>query len=301
MITGSRSRTLQASLFSILLIAGAYGVATWGGVRLPSAEASTQSELLQAIAQKDADQDDLPDWEESLYGTDPGVRDSRGLGMTDGEAVAKGLIVPQVAAPTTFEATDDSAPLTLTAVFSRQLFLSYISLKIEKNGAALTSAEMSELTKTTIARLKETNLTALVRSAAEVEITVSSEGALAAYAASAEAVFRAHEPDDAGKDELAHLKDAVAGDAAAYERVRVRGQSYRNVAAGLMALPVPSTLVDEHIALVNALERLGTLVGEMAGLEVDPLGSMLALRFHEEAKSTVTAAHTRVIAATENP
>lgn len=294
MITGSQSRALQASIFSVLLIVGAYGAATWDGIHLPTAEASTQSELLQAIAQKDTDQDGLPDWEESLYGTSPSVRDSRELGMTDGEAVKKGLIVPQAVTATPSEATDESAPLTLTDIFSRELFLSYMSLKYQKDGEALTQEEMERLIKTVFVRLQGANLVAVTRDEADIETTVSSKEAMSVYAASAEAVFLAHEPGDAGKNELEHLKAAVAGDAAAYARAAARGQSYRDIAAGLMALPVPSTLVDEHLALVNALERLGTIVGEIAGIPTDPLGGILALRLHEDADRNVDAVFARI-------
>src|SRR3990167_5251431 len=87
-------RVITAILFSAVLIVGAFVLAR--GIESPSsAQASEETALLHAIATKDSDSDGLPDWEEALYGTDPHNQDSFHLGMSDGEAVAKGLIVPK--------------------------------------------------------------------------------------------------------------------------------------------------------------------------------------------------------------
>ncbi|MGZ2907003.1 thrombospondin type 3 repeat-containing protein, partial [Pseudomonas aeruginosa] len=45
---------------------------------------------------KDSDNDGLPDWEEALYGTDPHNAHSISPTLTDGQAVAEGLIKPQM-------------------------------------------------------------------------------------------------------------------------------------------------------------------------------------------------------------
>src|ERR1035437_7373016 len=86
-----------ATLFSVVIVVGAYFLAR-GIESPPVVQASTETALLQAIASKDSDSDGLPDWEESRYGTDPHVADTFHLGMTDGESVAKGLIVPKAIA-----------------------------------------------------------------------------------------------------------------------------------------------------------------------------------------------------------
>ena len=84
-------------LFSTVLVVGVYMFAR--SVESPSlAQASTEAALLQAIAAKDSDGDGLSDWEEQLYGTSPTTTDTFKLGMTDGEAVARGLVVPKAIA-----------------------------------------------------------------------------------------------------------------------------------------------------------------------------------------------------------
>src|SRR3989338_7583286 len=90
-------RILVSASLSIVLIVGAFLLAR--SVESPnSARASTESALLQAIAVKDSDGDGLIDSEDALYGTSPNITDTFSLGMTDGEAVTKGLIVPKAIA-----------------------------------------------------------------------------------------------------------------------------------------------------------------------------------------------------------
>src|SRR3990167_6408014 len=125
-------RILVSASLSIVLIVGAFLLAR--SVESPnSARASTESALLQAIAVRDSDGDGLPDWEEALYGTSPSITDSFNLGMTDGEAVARGLVVPKaiadipVATSSPISYNAEGLPLTpaegtLTAAFAKSFF-----------------------------------------------------------------------------------------------------------------------------------------------------------------------------------
>ena len=100
-------------LFSTVLVVGVYMFAR--SVESPSlAQASTEAALLQAIAAKDSDGDGLSDWEEQLYGTSPTTTDTFKLGMTDGEAVARGLVVPKAIADIPI-ATSSPQPSVQTA------------------------------------------------------------------------------------------------------------------------------------------------------------------------------------------
>jgi len=103
-------RIILATFFSLVLIVGAYVLAR-GAVSPSIAEASTETALLQAIATRDSTGDGLPDWEKSLYGIpiNATTTDYFHLGMTDGEAVAKGLVVPKAIADVgTASSSDDS-------------------------------------------------------------------------------------------------------------------------------------------------------------------------------------------------
>lgn len=286
-------RVLAATLFSAVLVVGAYILAR--GVESPSlAQASTETALLQAIATKDSDNDGLPDWEEALYGTDPRVTDSFHLGMTDGEAVAKGLIVPKAiadiqAAPSggatnsniDYAANGLAAPTegSLTDAFSKNFFSLYVAAKQANGGADLTDAQMQNVEKQA--------LDALMTSVAPApdfkslrDLTISNGGAdaLKAFAVDAEAIFLKNSTT-ATMSELVYLQYAVDNnDEVALAHLAAIAKAYRNGAAGLSALTVPRELAAQDLALVNALMRMSEVINDFAHVNGDPLTAMLALQ-----------------------
>ena len=189
------------------------------------AQASTETALLKAIATKDSTGDGLPDWEKSLYGipADATTTDYFNLGMTDGEAVAKGLIVPKAIADITVATSsssdtsnteDDSLPPppaddTLTAAFSKNFITLYMSA-VEENGSAdLSEDDITNITNEVMDSLSS-SVTAVpdYKSAEDLTVAGSGPDALKAFAVSAEAVFAAN-TSDATTSEINYLQDAV--------------------------------------------------------------------------------------------
>lgn len=285
-------RVLAATLFSAVIVVGAYILAR--GVESPSlAQASTETALLQAIAAKDSDNDDLPDWEEALYGTDSHITDTFHLGMTDGAAVVKGLIVPkaiadiQIATSTgatksdiNYAANGLAAPTegSLTDAFSKNFFSLYVAAKQANGGANLTDADMQNI--------ENQALNALLTSIAPAsdfkslrDLTISDEGAdaLKAFAADAEAIFLKNSTT-ATMSELIYLQYAIDNnDATALTHLAAIAKAYRDGAAGLSALSVPRELAVQDLALVNALMRISEVINDFAHVNADPLTAMLAL------------------------
>ena len=189
-----------SALFAIALIAGAYLLAR--SVESPRAvQASTESALLQAIAAKDTDGDGLSDWEEALYGTSPSITDTFKLGMTDGEAVAKGLIVPKAIAD--ISATPSSAPLptdgslppapsdsTLTAAFSKHFFTAYLSAKQANGGADLSEEDMANIANESLNALSSAvTIAPDFKSAKDLTVSGSGADALKEFAVKAETIL----------------------------------------------------------------------------------------------------------------
>ena len=295
------SRTISAAVLAVVFIGGAYYLAR-GTVTPPTAEASTETALLQAIATKDTDHDGLPDWEESLYGTDPTNPDTFHLGMTDGEAVARGLIVPKAIADasvatssgaTTGAADGVPAPApegTLTDAFAKNFFTLYLSTKEQNNGQALTQDQMSAVADQALAQLSESVAPAPdFKSRQDLTVSGSGADALKAYAAEAEAVFAA-QGVTLPKSELAYLQDALNGDESAYANLDKLAGAYRRVAAGLSALAVPQELADTELALINGMARMGGSVADFERVKTDPMTAMLALEQYPKAVLAVAQA-----------
>lgn len=285
---------IGASVFSLVLVVGAYMFAKNAFVA-PVAQASTETALLQAIATKDTDTDGLPDWEESLYGTDPLKPDTRGLGMSDGEAVKKGLIVPKANSelPTPAESggtssTGVAAPApapsgTLTAAFSQQFFYLYLAAKQKAGGEDLTAQQVASVAQTALQQLSSAIAPASdFKTANEIKTGAGGADAFRAYAAAAEAVVAAHSAK-LPKNELEYLADAEKGDSSGLDNLEKLSVSYRNFAAGWAALSVPPEVKPAHLKIVNAAARISGINHQLASLDTDPLSTMLALQLAPDA------------------
>ena len=294
-------RILTAAFFSVMLVVGAYLFAR--GVESPDvAQASTETALLQAIAAKDADGDGLPDWEEALYGTDSHKTDTFKLGMTDGEAVAKGLIVPKAIAdipvatssPISFDSYGLPPPPaegTLTAAFAQKFFTLYLSAKQANGGADLSENDITNIANEAVNSLSS-SITAAPDFKSEKDIKISGSGAdaLKAFAVSAEAVLTKNTAN-ANKSEILYLKDALENDdAAALVHIASIAKAYRDSAVGLAALPVPAELAQVDLALINAMMRISEISTDFTRVNDDPLATILALpQYPKAAQSLGTA------------
>lgn len=298
----SNWRILGASLLSVAFIVGAYMFAR--GVESPAlAQASTESELLQAIAKKDSDGDGLSDWEESLYGTDSRITDSFSLGMTDGEAVAKGLVVPKAiadlpsatAGPTALDADGlPPAPAegTLTDAFTRNFLEIYAVAKEAKGGAELSNEERQNIAMEAI-----NSLSSLVTAAPDYksvrDITVSKSGfdALQTFAGEVEAVFSKNTAYEATETEVVYLKDALEhGNTAAFRYIALLAKSYRDTAVGLAMLSVPLELRDAYLLLINSLMRESQIANDLMSVNTDPLTAIVALEQYPEVVQSLRTA-----------
>jgi len=286
-------RIVAATIFAGAVVAGAYALATQT-FSTSVAQASTETAILQAIATKDSDNDGLPDWEEALYGTDSQKPDTRGLGMTDGEAVAKGLIVPaavELQTATSTNATPDQlvdgiappADGSLTDAFAKNFFTLYLTAKQQKNGD-LTEQETSAIAQRALSGLAEAiKPTPDFKTKTDVHISGSGPDALRAFAISVERIMNVTK-GNASKSEILYLKDAVEnGDASALAHLNAISKSYRDFASGLAKLPVPQELASVDLALINALMRISQISSDFAKVQEDPLTTILALQQYPQA------------------
>lgn len=283
---------MAALLFSVVLVIGAYVVAH--GLGSPQVvQASTESSLLAAIASKDSDNDGLPDWEEALYGTDPHNPDTFHLGMTDGEAVARGLIVPKVAtetqtaSSTSVASTGDYAGYglptpsqgTITDAFAKNFFALYLAAKNNNGGSELSADQTSTLADQALTQVsQELAPAADYKKQGDLNVSGTGPDALRAYAIAAEAVM-ARNATSTTMSELQYLQRAVDdNDASALVHLTAIAKAYRGMAMGLAALPVPKELAPSTLLLVNSMMRVSGIVSDFSHVDTDPMATMLALQ-----------------------
>lgn len=285
-------RALAATFLAVGIVAGAYTLAR--GIESPEvAQASAETALLQAIATKDSDGDGLADWEETLYGADPSVSDTFHLGMKDGEAVAKGLVVPKALSDISVATSSPSgggtdglppppAEGTLTADFAKNFFMSYLAAKQAKGGADLSESDMKEVADKAVSSLSAVAVAPDYKSVKDLTVSGSGADALRAFAMSAEAVLLKNTAN-ATKTPLGYLKSILQdNDTTAFAHLSSLASMYRGAAAGLAALPVPKELATDNLALVNALMRMSQITLDFTKADTDPLATILALQQYQD-------------------
>ena len=286
-------RIIGATLFSLVLVVGAFVLARGIGSP-PLAEASVETALLQAIATRDSNGDGLPDWQGSLYGIplDSPTADYFNLGMTNGEAVARGLIVPKAVADIAIATSsgqsvivDPSLPSaspegTLTDTFAKNFFTLYISAKQANGGVQLSQTQIDTLAGQALSALS--SMVAIApdyKSAGDIIVSGSGADALKAFAVSVEAIIQKNR--DAAtitKSEIFYLQDVVEkGDTSALSSLVAVAKMYRDTAVGLAALPIPTELSVHAPALINQLMRTSGITSDFARVNTDPLAAMFAL------------------------
>ncbi|MHB8710242.1 MAG: hypothetical protein ACYC6X_01655 [Minisyncoccota bacterium] len=310
----SHRRVYAASLVSVALISGAYVLAK-NISPTPKVEASTETALLQAIATKDSNGDGLPDWQKSLYGIplNSTTTDYFHLGMTDGEAVVKGLIVPRAIAdiPTAPAATSTSPTAsaidyaaiglstptegTLTDAFAKNFFTLYLSAKQANGGIDLTADQTNALAGQAMTQLAQSvTATADFKNAADITISGTGPDALRNFAIAAEAVMKKN-VSTATTTELTYLQYAIeGGDTAALSRLASIAKVYRDTAVGIAALPVPLELMTADLSLINAMMRTGEIVGDFSHVNTDPLTAMLALQQYPQVAQSFAQSFTSI-------
>ncbi len=291
-------RSILAVLISVVFVRGAYLLAR--GIELPQvARASSETALLQAIATKDSNGDGLPDWEKTLYGIpiNSTTTDYFNLGMTDGEAVARGLIVPRAVSDISI-ATSSSASIessinpsllvppkgSLTEVFAQSFFSSYLKAKQKNGGADLSQNDTRAIANQALKTLSSSiRATPNFKTIKQLNISGSGTTALKTFAIQAEAIMTKN-TSDAKKSEIKYLQDALQkGDTTAYEHLSSISKAYKDTAVGLSVLQVPTELANTDLMLVNSFMRISQITNDFARANKDPLATILALKQYPKA------------------
>ncbi len=280
--TSKKQNILAACGLALVLIVGAYFAAH--PFSNTAANAASTDDLLKAYAAKDTDGDGLPDWEESLYGTDPNNPHSVSPSLTDSQAVAQGLATPKYAGQpvASSTATDigsqipaaTAADNTITNQFAELFFNNYMATR----GASQPSAsDMQQFVQEAVIDLEQTRSRPDAYTTADLVVKGSGPGALATYAAGADAAFAAN-IQRLPYGELTYFSDAVdKNDASALANVASIGTAYTKTAQALIKVPVPQEAATGQLAVANSMARLGDTISSLATVNDDPIRAMMAL------------------------
>jgi hypothetical protein len=264
-----------------------------------TANAESTQQLLQSYSQKDSDGDGLPDWEEALYGTDPNNPHSFSPTLTDGQAVAEGLIKPKFSstiptASTTPADIQDSIPgqipaeNTLTAQFSEDFLQSYISAS---NGQQLSSDDEQALV-TQLMGDYTAKAQALIQSQYTLlDVHTSSNADVSTYAGEVEQLIQQNDVA-AGDGNPVDLMQAYMenNDMTAKVKLQTLETSYTNITAGLLAISAPPQLAGSHLLLIQSFDTLAKATQYVISYQQDPVATMGAISIYKPAADAVVKA-----------
>ncbi len=282
-----RTTSIALSLLvAVGLIAGAFVVSN------PPASVSAEDteEILKAYAAKDTDKDGLPDWQESLYKTDPNNPESVQKGMKDGEAVEAGLVKPQFESENAAQEPSDpkvpgEAPTagSLTEQFSRVLLESVVS---QSGGKPLREADQQALVTFLLKDLSEKIADVLKSKYTITSISQSPTVDVLTYIGSVEKTFLAYQVPADSTDFLSLAQAFVEqGEDSAEPKLLALARMYHNLAEANIRLTAPTSLAAAHLEMIRSFDTLSKVILATARYKEDPLPVMGALALY---RSTAT-------------
>lgn len=274
-----------ASLLSLILIGAAYSLSGPLPFHINKVGAESTHDLLVSYASKDSDGDGLPDWQESLYGTDPNNAHSVNPSVSDADAVAQGLVQPKFATATTTAIDANiipgatAGPTTLTDQFAKKLFGQYLK---NRGGTQPTPTEIATFVEQGVAELKSSQVRKDAFNQGQVKVSGAGPDALLVYAADGERALSATKID-VSKTALEFFSDAVSkNDPSALRKLRGYGTGYAEIARSLMKTSVPKEMAASHLALANSLMLMSSSILDLAEINNDPLRAMLGLAQYQD-------------------
>lgn len=282
-----RTRIVASVLITIALIAGAmlYVRDTTDDPDAITVVPTTTPNTPFVLAETDTDQDQLKDWEEALWNTDPKNPDSDGDGTLDGEEV-RNERDPRTPGPDDALLRGASGMLPTppssqneTDALARSLVTAYL---LDPGGASADELAESLAKEARGGATQHTPLHTL--SELTVRDTPPHEYGNAAGAVLAERL--------AGVEhELFILYTALVIKQKGYLQNLFKTQAaYLETADGLIGIGVPQDIAATHLDLINSFELVAADLEGLAKIEVDPVVGLVALNSYSAHADELDAA-----------
>jgi cytochrome c-type biogenesis protein CcmH/NrfF len=218
-----------------------------------------------SIIQKDSNNNEIPDWEEYLWGLDPYTKgkENKAFIMSKKESgIQRGLY-----------SVDDSESITENAMLSRQFFATIMSLQqtgqVDEETIQSLSESIGKEIKTT--PLKDTYTKEMLNIKAD---SVESD---TAYFVAFANLFKKYENRDIGKELTLISQGIVNHDQQALYSVASIISAYREFSEELIKIPVPSSAAMTHLSLANNYEKTAQSIEGLMVVISEPIIGMRSL------------------------
>ena len=265
------------------MVAGAYVLPSLS-LSIKPVNAELTDELLASYVSKDTDSDGLPDWQEALYGTDSNKADTDGDGISDGEAVRRGLLTPTALAPQlpqegpiTEEDIPGEAPApgSLTERFSREFFDAYVKAS---NGQPMSNEARDALVANLLNIFTQRAAAEVGSSYTSLSVRTDPSIGTTEYVQALENLLQASTVKEGSADPLVLAEALIQkNDVSAVPKLDALADSYSEKAATLLEMRVPPELAANHLKLIRAYDALGKVTRVLADYKQDPLAVLGAV------------------------
>ncbi len=295
-------------LTTVIVSFGIFFVATWSQkssqkITYTGLEAvKPGEELTDTTSEIDSDGDNLKDWEEVLWRTDPRKADTDLDGTSDGQEVKEGRN-PTVKGPkdkiseNPFTQNQDglknAPPLTITDKFARDVFDQYMTAKQANGGTPLTTDEQ----RTIVLKMLDASDDVLAKieySRTDLNIAKnSSSETIRAYGNELGRII--HTYSITAKDEGIILRDSIKdNDPELVKQLDPIIKSYQNLLSNFLKARIPANAVFIHLTLINSFSDIITTVQGMRNIYTDPIATLQGAGHFPEARASVVNALVRV-------
>lgn len=251
-MSSSQKRVALAFLFGIVLIIGAFMLGENQKTQTGAALAIVPIATREHIAVADEDQNNVPDWQDSLF--------------TEDEVITLSTTTASYTPPT-----------TVTGKFGVSFFERIMNAKLF---GAFGDSNEEIVQKSTDTLMKEAQDELFILA----DLTQSEKtdtASLKAYGNQVASILTAH--PKTGRDEMTILSEALkrSDDNVLQELIPITA-AYGEMVTDLSAVAVPKTYTQEHLDVLNSVNAVYEDIRAMQNLEEDPLYTLLRTKRYED-------------------
>ncbi len=255
-------------------------------INVASAGKPAQNQITADVSEKDSDGDGLKDWEEVLWGTDPHQKDTGGTGVPDNIKVQKMISEKQVAAAKISSGSTATQKQSKTDQFSQQFFTNYLEMR---KAGTLDQASLDQMTleaaaQVTTDTVAETYSLKSIRTFPDSDIV-----AVRRYANDFAAIHTKYQNQYSASQIAVPQSGPDFTDPALIKSFERAASLYKSMAAELVKLPVPASLAQTDVEILNAYIHSFRGLWAVSATQKDPMSAIKGLGLHTEATATETS------------
>lgn len=269
-----------------------------GSLELDEALQAATLEALNEVG-TDSDKDELSDWEERLWKTDPENPDTDGDGTKDGEET-RNKRDPTKVGPNdqiVSELLSTQAPSATSTLFTQGSFArAYAEMYATlETGGTLTAEQKDELAQHLISDITGNPILRTQKAVTIDDLTLidnNSKEAYDRYSKGFLAAVKVTEPSEPENEAEILARAMQTNTHADFAKIGMIGKTHEALADALVKLEAPSKIALFHLELINSLYNLSLADAGMERMETDRITGVAALQRYIQGSRRLSSAMT---------